>query len=415
VLYYTKYYYAQITQKEAFPLKYWRGYLVAFIFAAITWVLMQYGQQFTGLVDMVYPYVIRTGQNMLAQWSSGVDFVVWQMLVMAFLAIVLASVVLMIILKWNPFQWFGWILAAVSMVYMLNTLVFGLNYFAGPLAEDIRLEVGAYNVEELTEAAEYYRDRANELAVQVKRDSAGNVDFADFDTLAQQTGDGFYKLTYDHSYAIFAGSRLPVKPLAWEKTLAKRGITGITVGLTGEACVNPAIPDILLPYAMSHEMAHRMCIATEEDANFAAFLAGHVNDSLEYRYSAYFMAYRYCYSALVNANTTQTSAAAARVNSGVCSELYRDMEYYNKFFSQVGGGGATSANKPTPGENGFVSYGKVTDLLVSWHIQQIVLPSITVEEMPFDPYDKTQVDLSGIVNAKTPVETTEPAENTEGE
>jgi hypothetical protein len=157
-------------------LKYWRGYLTAFIFAAITWALMQFGQAFTNIVDMVYPYVIRTLQNMLAQWSGGVDFVVWQMLVMVMLIIGLATVVLMVILKWNPIQWFGWVLAAASFVYMLNTLVFGLNYFAGPLAEDIRLEVTNYNVEELTEAAEYYRDKAMELATQVSRDANGNVD-----------------------------------------------------------------------------------------------------------------------------------------------------------------------------------------------------------------------------------------------
>ena len=391
-------------------MKYWRGYLVAFIFAAITWVLMQYGQQFTSLVDMVYPYVIRTMQTMLAQWSSGADFVIWQMIAMVMLVLFIASVVLMIVLKWNVIQWFGWVLSVVSCVYMLNTLVFGLNYFAGPLAEDIRLEVGAYSVEELTEAAEYYRDKANELAGKVKRDASGNVDFADFDTLAQQTGNGFEKMTYDYAYAVFAGSRTPVKALAWEELLTRRGITGLTVGLTGEAGVNPAIPDILLPFSMSHEMAHRMCISTEEDANFAAFLTGHVNDSLEYQYSAYFMAYRYCYMSLVNANTTQTSAAAARVNNGVSSELYRDMEYYNKFFSKAGGSGTGTANTLTPDENGFISYGKVTDLLVSWHIQQIVLPSITEVETPFDPYDATQVDLSGIVNAKEP---TEPAQSTE--
>mgnify|MGYP000832535696 CR=1 FL=1 len=43
---------------------------------------------------------------------------------------------------------------------------------------------------------------------------------------------------------------------------------------------------------------------------------------------------------------------------------------------------------------------QVCDLLVNWHIQTVVLPSITVEESPFDPYDETQVDLSGIVNAR---------------
>ena len=379
-------------------MKYWRGYLTAFIFAVITWALIQMGSSFTNLVDMIYPYVIRTLQNMLAEWSSGVDFAVWQMFAMVLLALGLASAVLMIVLKWSPVQWFGWVLAAASFLYMLHTLVFGLNYFAGPLADDIRLEVGTYNLEELTEAAEYYRDKANELAVQVNRDADGNVDFADFDTLASQTGDGFKTLTYEYSYPVFAGTTLPVKKLAWANWLTRKGVTGITIGLTGEACVNPNIPDICLPFAMSHEMAHRMCIATEEDANFAAFLTGHVNQSLEYQYSAYFMAYRYCYNALLSTNTPAASAAAARVNSGVSDELYRDLTHYNKFFS------TGSGNYVGSEEDG--SYGVVTDLLVSWHIQQIVLPSITVEEAPFDPYDSTQVDLSGNVNAKV----TEPTE-----
>ena len=394
-------------------MKYWRGYLTAFIFAVITWALMQFGNSYTNLIDMIYPYVIRTLQNMLTQWSSSVDFVVWQTVVMALVIIGLATAVLMIVLKWNPIQWFGWVLAAASFLYMLHTLFFGLNYFSGPLADDIRLEVGAYTVEELTEAAEYYRDKANELAVLVNRDAQGNVDFADFDTLAEQTGDGFEKLTYEYSYPVFAGETIPVKKLGWSGWYTKRGVTGVTIGLTGEACVNPNIPDILLPFTMSHEMSHRMCVYTEEDANFAAFLAGHVNESIEYQYSAYFMAYRYCYTSLVSANTTQTSAAAARVSSGACQELLRDMESYNQFFSKVGGSGSASATNLTPDENGFVSYGKVTDLLVSWHIQQIVLPSITVEEDPFDPYDSKQVDISDNVNYKEPTEPTEAAEDAE--
>ena len=50
--------------------------------------------------------------------------------------------------------------------------------------------------------------------------------------------------------------------------------------------------------------------------------------------------------------------------------------------------------------SGIASYGQVCDLLVNWHIQTIVLPSMAVVESPFDPYDESQVDLSGNVNAK---------------
>ena len=44
-------------------------------------------------------------------------------------------------------------------------------------------------------------------------------------------------------------------------------------------------------------------------------------------------------------------------------------------------------------ERGTESYGAVCDLLVSWHIQQIVLPSQVVEDTKFDPYDESRVDL----------------------
>ncbi len=402
-------------------MKYWRGYLVAFIFGAIAYFLKAFGERFSTLIDMVYPYVIRTAQSMLAEWSAQVPYNLWQLCAVALGVIALGSVVLMILLKWNPIQWAGWVLAAGAVVYALHTLVFGLNYYAGPLADDIRMDVVEYNLEELTEAAIYYRDKANDLAGQVRRDGEGNVLFSDFETLASQAGNGFETLTYEYSYPIFAGSRLPVKELGWADMYTSMGITGFTMGITGEAAVNPQIPDVSLPFTMCHEMAHRMCIAAEDDANFAAYLACMANESVEFQYSAYFMAYRYCYNAMAGAGTEAASAAAARVNNGVSELLYRDMAAYSQFFASNRDDSATRfANAvndtylKTSGESeGIRSYGQVCDLLVSWHIQQVVLPSIAVEESPFDPLDESQVDLSGLVNARIP-ETTAPQEENNG-
>ena len=389
-------------------MKYWRGYLTAGIFGAITLALMAFAKRFTTLVDMVYPYVMRTLQNYLAEWSSAVDFNLWQLGAIVLGVVLLATVVLMIVLKWNPFQWFGWVLAVASGLYMCHTLVFGLNYYAGPLAEDIRLEVTEYTIEELADATVYYRDLANDLAGQVSRDENGNVLFQDFDTLAEQAGTGFKTLTHAYSYPVFAGSTLPVKKLAWSDMYTSMGITGVTMGITGEAAVNPQIPPVSLPFTICHEMSHRMCIASERDANFAAFLACHVHDSVEFRYSAYFMAYRYCYNALAAVGSEAAAGEAARITAGVNGLLYRDLTYYNTFFAEHRSDSATSlANtvndtylRTSGEESGILSYGQVCDLLVSWHIQKIVLPSVAVEETPFDPFDENQVDLTGIVNAR---------------
>ena len=388
-------------------MKMLRGYIAAGIIGALAWVLTKFGERFTTLVDMIYPYVIRTMQGYLAAWSGAVDMLIWQVLAVALGVVALGGLVVVIVMKWNPISWAGWVLAGVSTVWLLHTAMFGLNYYAGPLAEDLRLEVGRYSVSELAEATEYYRDKANALAAQVERDAEGNVAFSDFHVLAKKAGEGFHTLTYDYSYPVFAGSTEPVKELGWADMYTSMGITGFTCGITGEAAVNPQIPDVTLPFTMCHEMAHRMCVASEKDANFAAFLACSVHEDVQFRYSAYYMAYRYCYSTLATAQSTNAAAAAARIDSDVSDLLRRDLKYYDSFFSTRKDEKATKVADTvndtylkTSGESaGIASYGQVCDLLVNWHIQQIVLPELTITVAPFDPYDETQVDLSGIVNA----------------
>ena len=391
-------------------MKYWTGYLTAGIIGAITWALMRMAENFGELVDMVYPYVTRTLQGVLAQWSAGVDFCLWQMGALVLGIGLVASIVLMIAMKWNPIRWLGWVLTVAAAVYFLNTLVFGLNYYAGPLADDIRLEMREYGVQELTDAAIYYRNKANFLAKQVKRDANGDVAFDDFETLAVKAENGFDNLVYKHSYPVFAGSTLPVKELGWANMYTSMGITGVTMGITGEAAVNPQIPAVSIPFTMCHEMAHRMSIATERDANFTGFLASTANEDVQYQYSGYFMAYRYCYNALLSANTKDASSAAARVASEVNAELKHDMDAYDGLFasrkSEVGTKVADTANdtylRASGDSAGVRSYGEVTDLLVSWHYQKEILPTITQQEKKFDPYDENKVDLSGIVHAKDP-------------
>ena len=200
-----------------------------------------------------------------------------------------------------------------------------------------------------------------------------------------------------------------MKELGWADMYTSMGITGFTFPLTGEAAVNPQIPVASLPFTMCHEMAHRMSIAPERDANFAAFLACSYNPSVEFRYSAYFMAYKYCYNALAAAGGTQASDAAARIKAAESELLRYDLVSYSQFFSTKKNETATKVAdtvndtyiKTSGDEQGVLSYGQVSDYLVNWHIQQIVAPTMVEEEQKFDPYDETQVDLSGLPYSPT--------------
>ena len=152
----------------------------------------------------------------------------------------------------------------------------------------------------------------------------------------------------------------------------------------------------------------------ERDANFAAFLACQANDNREYNYSGYFMAYRYCLSQL----KTLDMASARDIMAQERPELSRDMDAYDLFFKSRKNDKATELAdtvndtylKANGDEKGIASYDDVCGLLVNWYVQEVLGPMYTEEEIAFDPYDETQVDLSGITNAIV-VETqpTEPA------
>ena len=388
-------------------MKYWRGYLVAAILAVIAWALVGFAQAHSVLVDMIYPYVTRMIITSMSKWTGDMAFCLWQVLLIGLVAAGLVSIILMLVLKWNPIQWLGWVLATISCIVLMQTLIYGLNEYASPLADDMRLEITDYTVSELNEATVYFRDKANELATTVARDGKGNPDFGTFEEMAAQAGAGFEELTYKQAISVFAGSTVPVKKLGWSGSYTLRGISGVTVPLTGEAAVNPSVPSALMPVAMCKEMAFRMSISREADANFAAFLAGINNPSPAFQYSAYLMAYRFCYEALLSVPTSTAQACAEQTDAGVNQLLRNDLEDYTDFYGKrkVSAEVQTEEQETTPSDNQvslitFSEYTDVTDLLASWYIQNFITPLHVEEELPFNPMDPSQVDLTGIVNAK---------------
>ena len=364
-------------------MKYWRGYLIAGILAVCTWAITQFAATHTLLLDMIYPYMVRVVVPSLTQWTANVDFCMWQVLLLIAIGGILSSLVLMLVFRWNPIQWFGWVLAVSCLFSLLNTGIFGLGQYSGSIAENIRLEMQDYSQEHLEATTIHYRDLAGELASQVKRNPDGTADLSDFEDLNKWAGSGFDYLTYERGFAALSGSTEPVKLLGWSDLYTSRGITGMTVLITGESAVNPNIPKAAMPFTISHEMAHRMGVANDSDADFAAILACSDSDSIEYRYSGYLMAFRACYLALGQYSVNAQVSVGADADPAVM----QDMNAYSKFIN---------------GNNASTVDNVLVDLLVSWHIQEVILPANQGQLTPdiFDPMDETDDRLQDIVNGK---------------
>ena len=368
-------------------MKYWRGYLVAVVFAVFSWALSQFAAAHGKLLDMAYPYMSRVLQSGLADWSGGMEFCVWQVLFLFGILALLAGIVLMVALRWNPVQMLGWVLATVSIVNCLSNGLYGLNQYNSSIAEDLRITSYDSSLTSLEDATTYYLEQAAALADKVERTGRGSVKSVKFTTQAKQAANGFENLVKRDHYPVFAGSTAPVKELGWAEYYTERGITGKTVGLTGEAAVNPNVPAAAMPFAMCKEMAKRMSITRDGDANFAAYMACTANEDVNFQYSGALLAFRYCYNALIADSSSEGRAAYKRVKSAIPSQVKADMDKYNDFL----------------GENSKAVANETVSLLVDWHIQSVILPKQQEEQaenqiLLFDPLDETDPRLAEIAN-----------------
>lgn len=376
-------------------MKHWIGYVVALIFAACTWALKSFAATHSLLVDIIYPYVTRLVMNYLSGKAARTDLCLWQIFIAICGVLILASIIYYVWRRRNPIRCIGWTLAAICALNLISTGLFGLNQYAGALSDDIRLETPGYVAEDLHAALEYYQERANELATVVPRDSKGNV-IADFDTVAKNAHSGFDVLSREQYYSVFAGGTTPVKKMGWAWANNITGTTSKFYPVTGEAVVNENTPTVGLPFVVCRVMSQRICIANDPDSAMAGVLACINNPDPVFQYSGYFMAYRYCYDAL-----SSLPGGAEKFRAQENEMLKRDFDNYATSFAQ-------RDDRPSgdvPQANGEIKNIHVGDLLVSWHIQQVVKPATEVVETPFDPLDETHEnlkDLDGIVQHTEP-------------
>ena len=127
----------------------------------------------------------------------------------------------------------------------------------------------------------------------------------------------------------------------------------------------------------------------KDNTAFAGFLACEANEDAQFRYAGYVVAYQYLLKALPD---SAANAVAAHANT----QLRNDVQEWEDFVAQ----GITEKNAQ---EMEQVDE-DVARLLVSWHYQEIIIPSITKPEVEFDPMDESLVDLTGLPHIPDPTE-----------
>jgi hypothetical protein len=258
----------------------------------------------------------------------------------------------------------GLLVAGVG--YAVFLLVWGLNYQRVTFGRSAGLLVRPSDRTELVALSADLIEATNRLREGLSEDEHGAMRLADGSRVAlTRTALGVSALR--NRYAWLPTFNVCPKPAWTSPLLARLGIGGFYFPLTAEAHVNVEVPDSDIPFSASHEIAHELGFAREDEANYLGYLMCRLHPDADFRYSGVFIASRHAQRALASVDRIEARALESRRSQAV----RRDLVALSAWSARHSGPAMRAANHVndaylrTQGQDGVRSYGRMVDLLLA--------------------------------------------------
>lgn len=306
---------------------------------------------------------------------SVAEIIIYSLII--FLLFLLFYSVTIIIRVKNRFEVFidtlATLLTAAAVIFVIFEALWGMFYYLPPLEEKWDLEVKEVTREEIMQVATEVVNDLNRNAKLVTRNSDG--------IFTPKYGYiGIMKNAYKGFESI--NEKLPLgeayystpKQVMASELMSYTYTAGIFFPFTGEANINVNMPYTLMPVTVCHEMAHQRGIAKEDDTNFVGYIACLLQDDVTFRYSANLFAYIY----LMNGIYSTDKELYRLISDSVNYMVMTDLNYYNEYLKKYQSAVSEASNavndqylKSMGQEDGTKSYGRVTDLIIAWHLKNL--------------------------------------------
>lgn len=262
------------------------------------------------------------------------------------------------------------ILALISIILFLYTILCGTNYYRYTFASFSGLELSMSSVDELYELCQKLAQDANFYRELTLEDDEGVFKLSNNMYKTAKSASSSYVLV-SKDYPILKGLYPSPKPVAMSKLMSKAEITGIFIPFTMEANVNVHIPDYSIPATMNHELAHLRGFMREDEANFIAYITCMASDNIDLQYSGTMLALIIANNALYNQNPELYYNVREDLSDGVIRDLMFNNKYWLQFedttISVISNKVNDTYLKANNQSDGVNSYGRMLDLLLAYY------------------------------------------------
>lgn len=268
----------------------------------------------------------------------------------------------------NTLSWCGDALATISLIYFAFNLLWGYNYYRQPLNKSLNLEAD-YTTGELISVTEQLIIKSNNIhKVLVKHDTL-KVNFsyskAKIFNIVSKGYDSLSKTNPELKYY-----QKSIKESIYSLPLTYMGFSGYLNPFTNEAQVDGLIPTYNMPVTASHEVAHQLGYAAENEANFIGALVTTHHPDIYFQYSGYTFALRYCLSELYKRDKSIYTNLLPTINKGILKNYKESQEFwmaYNNPLEPLFKKTFDTFLKANSQSKGINSYNYMVALLVNYY------------------------------------------------
>jgi hypothetical protein len=270
-------------------------------------------------------------------------------------------------IKTDTKNWFIDVFSAVSMLYFAFHLLWGINYYRLPLYKSLGLK-SDYTTEQLVDVTKKLIVISNKIHSEIiQNDSLPVVIPFSKSEILNMVPSGYNNLKKHYPHLEYHPKS--IKKSLFSLPLTYMGFSGYLNPLTNESQVDALIPVYIFPTTASHEIAHQLGYAAENEANFIGCLAAINHNDIYFKYSGYTFALRFCLNEIYKRDETLFDSISETLNKGILKN-FKEMRVFWEAYEnpaeplfKITYSSYLKANKQ---DKGMESYSYVVALMVNY-------------------------------------------------
>jgi hypothetical protein len=202
-----------------------------------------------------------------------------------------------------------------------------MNYYRLPLHENLSLEAD-YSEKQLIKITEFLIKKTNTL-----HSALANHDTLKIKTpytkneILEMAPDGYKNLKNVFPHLRYYPES--VKKSIYSYPLTYMGFSGYLNPFTNEAQVDGFIPLFKFPTTTTHEVAHQLGYAAENEANFLAFMASSYHPDPYIKYVGYAFGLRFCINEIYARDECLFEDMMADINEGILKDYKETRKFWD--------------------------------------------------------------------------------------